>query len=127
MAQSLHDQQIAETELSIEDAQALVTKGEKALKLAEDPLFKELILEGYFNGEVLRLAGMMSDPNISEELRKCVERDLHGPASLKRYMQTMVQMSLIAENSIADYEETLDELREESDGVEVFDNTGSEE
>jgi hypothetical protein len=127
MAQSLHDQQIEETELSIEDAKAIVSRGEKALKLADDPIFKELILEGYFKDETLRLAGMSSDPNISEELRKCVVRDLHGTAALKRYLQTMVQMSLIASNSIADYEETLEELREEADGVEVFDNTGSGE
>jgi len=126
MAQSL-ESEIEQTELSIEEAKSVIAKGEKALKLAEDPLFKELILEGYFEKETIRLAHMSSDPNIPAEYRECVNRDLHGPASLKRYLHTLVQMSGVAATSLEEYEETLDEIREEADGVDVFDATGSEE
>jgi hypothetical protein len=126
MAQNL-EEQIKETELSIEEAKSVISMGEKALKLAENPLFKELILEGYFEKEAIRLTHMSSDPNIPAEYRECVNRDLHGPAALKRYLRTMVQLGGVAATSLFDYEETLDEIREEADGVDVFDNTGSEE
>lgn len=129
MTQQQEMTEIEEIELSIEDAKKIVTKGEMAEKLYTNPEFEALILEGFMKEEVLRMTSLMSDPNIPETFRECVKRDLHGPATLRRYLQTLVQMGRAAQNEIEGHEETIDDIREEQGTYLVHDNTsdGDEE
>lgn len=116
--------EIEQVEVNITEARKVVSRGKMAEKLASIPEFRELILEGYFKDEVVRLAALMSDPNIPETYRECVNRDVHGPSALRRYLQTLVQMGHVAADEIEKNEDYLDELRDESAGVQTFDLTG---
>ena len=115
----MSEQEIEQIELSIEEAQKAVRRGELAKKLYDIPEFNELIVEGYLKNEVLRLAFLASDPNLPENYRDCVNRDIHGPAALKRYLSTLVQMADIAAREIEDHEENLEEIREHDGHVSV--------
>lgn len=102
-------------ELSIEEAKKLVDLGAACQRLATNADFKKIILEGYFVEEAARLALLSSDPNLSEEIRNHVYRDLAGPGALKRHLHTIVQRGRIAAEEILDHQETLEDMREEGD------------
>lgn len=108
--------QIEEVELSIEHAKEIIARGAMAERLSHNPDFKKLVLEGYFVSEAARLALLFSDPNISDEIRDAVGRELMGPGTFKRYLSTMVQMGHIAQRELGEHMETLDEIREEELG-----------
>ena len=107
---------IKEVELSIEHAKGMVMRGHMAQRLAANSDFKKLVLEGYFVEEAARLAHLSSDPNIPEEVRAFVMRDLNGVGAFKRYLSAIVQMGLQAETELQEQMETLDEIRSEELG-----------
>lgn len=96
-------------ELSIEHARELVAKGQKALKLAENSDFRELVLEGYFKDEAARLVRFYSDGTLDAETRGHMERDMHGIGAFQRFMQRIVK---IGEQAEADLENALEQLQE---------------
>lgn len=104
---------IREIELSMDEARKIVDRGLMAEKLAANREFKKLVLEGYFVEEASRLALLFSDPNISEEIRKYVERDLFGVGAFKRFLSAVVIMGKNAARELADSAETLEEMRQE--------------
>ena len=104
---------IHEVELSIEHAKKLVERGQMAQKLASNYEFKKLVLEGYFVEEAARLVHLFSDPNIPEDVRTYIERDLQCPGAFKRYLSTIVQMGLQAAQEIKDAHQTLEDIRQE--------------
>ena len=103
---------IQQVELSIEQAKALINRAEQARRLAENKDFKSLVLDGYFNEEAARLVHCLGDINL-KEYQEDILRDLHGIASFKRYMQTIVMIGNNAQNDLMSNEATLDELRAE--------------
>lgn len=105
--------EIEQIELSIEAAKEMVSRGQAAEKLATHPDFKKLVIEGYFKDEAARLAVLSSDPNISEEIRAHVMRDMAGVGAFRRYLSTLVQLGQHAAAEIAEAQETLDEIRAE--------------
>jgi len=116
MSQSELEQQIAEVELTRTEAQKIVEMGNKARDLAKNPLFKELILDGYFMNEAARLAHLSSDPMINETQREQVQRDIFGIGGLKRYLRTITMMADNAQSELESSIETLEELRSEEVG-----------
>lgn len=109
--------EIREIELSMEEARKIVDRGEMAQKLASNREFKKLVLEGYFVEEASRLALLWSDPNIPEDVRKFVERDLLGVGAFKRYLSTLVLMGQNAQHELRDLSETRDEIRQEEEDL----------
>lgn len=109
----MSQQDIEQIEMSIEHAKSMVEKRNMAMQLAENPAFKKLVLEGYFQEEAARLAHLISDPSLPEEQRNFVKVDIAGPGAFKRYMRTIVQMGDMAAQSIQDYELELEEIRNE--------------
>lgn len=107
--------EIQEVELSIEAAREMVDRGKAALRLADNPDFKRLITTGYFRDEAARLALLLSEPTISEEIRDNINRDLIGVGAVKRYLTTIVQMGEHAASEIESAQEVLEELRAEED------------
>jgi len=105
--------EIEQVELSIEAAQEMVARGRAAERLALVPEFKRLVLDGYFRDEAARLAHLLSDPNISEEIRAHVNRDLLGLGAFKRYLHVLVQLGHRAENEIEEARDALEEMRAE--------------
>lgn len=104
---------IEEIEISIEEAKKVVARANDIRTLCENPIFKKLVMDGYFVQEAARLAHLSSDPSIDEKIRGYVLRDLAGPGAFKRYIQTLINMGNAARNELAMSEEALDELRAE--------------
>lgn len=105
--------QIEQIEMSIEEAKKVVERGERAKRLATNPDFKALVLDGYFTEEAARLVHLMSDPTLNDQIRECIQRDMVGIGGFKRYLRTLVQMGDIAAHEIQTSHETLDEIRAE--------------
>lgn len=112
---ALENPQIEMLELGIEDAKNMVKMGEAAKKLTKNGDFKKVIMNGYFVDEAARLALLSSDPNIPENVREFIMRDLNGPGALKRYLQTLTRMGDQAAIEIDEAYETMGELRDEED------------
>lgn len=108
--------EVQELEISIEEARKYVQRGKEALALSDIPEFKRLVLEGYFVEEASRLALLFSDPQLSDEQREYVHRDLIGVGAFKRYLSTIVQQGRIASNEIDSMQDTLEEIRAEEYG-----------
>lgn len=109
-------QVIEDIELSIEQARRMVKLGQMAQNLAVNKDFKELVIDGYFRDEAARMTHLYADPNISEEIRAHVHRDIVGPGAFKRYLSGIVQMGNAAAREILEAEETLVEVRQEMEG-----------
>lgn len=105
--------QIQEVELSIEQAQKVIAIGDKALKLADNKLFKELVLDGYFVDEAARLAHLSADLTLTAEQRADVFVMIQGIGFFKAYMSMLVRRGDMARRELADYQQTLAELHEE--------------
>ena len=105
--------QIQEVELSIEQAQGLIKKGERALKLAENKDFKELVLDGYLVQEAARLAHLSADLTLDVNQRADVILMVQAVGFFKAFMQRLVREGNIAARDLAAHRETLSELHNE--------------
>jgi len=108
---------IEEVELSIEHARELIERGQMAERLSRNNEFRKLVLEGYFVNEAARLALLYSDPNIPNEMRENLLRDISAPGCFKRYLSSIVQMGHVAQRELREHMETLDEIRAEDGEV----------
>lgn len=104
---------IQEVELSIEQAKKVIATGDKALKLADNKLFKELVLDGYFVDEAARLAHLSADLTLTAEQRADVFVMIQGIGFFKAYMSMLVRRSDMARRELRDHEQTLSELHSE--------------
>lgn len=105
--------EINQIEISIDEAKKIVARANDVRALSENPIFKRLVMDGYFVQEASRLAHLSSDPTISEQIRGFVTRDLAGPGAFKRYLQTIINMGNAAASEIRQGEEAIDEIRAE--------------
>lgn len=105
---------IEQIEISIEEAKRLVQMKNDLDKLTRNREFKKIFLDGYFKDEAARLALLMNEPNLPTEQRVFVERDLMGPGAIQRYLRTMNQRGLMAEQELEGLQEEGDTLRNEA-------------
>jgi uncharacterized protein (UPF0147 family) len=105
--------EIEQIELSINEARKMVERGRMAEELSMNSAFKKLVLDGYFVEEAARLVHLSSDPNLPENIRNVVTRDMAGPGAFKRYLSALVQMGHMAAQEISDAQHTLDEIRQD--------------
>lgn len=113
MSQSEIEQEIAQVELTKQQAEKIIDLGDKARELAHNPIFKELVLDGYFMNEAARLAHLSSDPILNDKQREDTIRDIQGIGSFKRYLRTITMMADNARVELENSIETLAELRSE--------------
>jgi len=99
---------------TIEQCKKIEQEGKEAMELAEHPVFKKLVLEGYFKEEAARLAEMISSPVIDEKTREDINRNLMGIGGFKRYLSMKVQMGQRAAQDRKSAEQALVEMYEES-------------
>lgn len=109
----MQDNTIQQLEISIEHARQIVARGEKVRALIANPLFKEIVDDGYLLHEAARLAHLAGDPGLPGSVREDVLRDIHGPGAFKRFIQTILQQAAMAAQELASSQEMLaDELLE---------------
>jgi hypothetical protein len=95
-----HDQ-YQEYKKSCEDLLALA---QKAAKLSENPEFKEIVMDAYFDQEPKRLAGMMATGRLSEkQFAQCAD-ELRSIGSLRTFLQDFIQKGNIAQDELANLE-----------------------
>jgi len=103
---------IETVELSIEFAKEQIALGEKALSLAENKLFIEVVLDGYMKDEAARLTGLLGDPEMKDHQDEII-KDLHGIASFQRYMRKLVRVGEMMKSELLNNVEALEEMRRE--------------
>ena len=108
---------IQQLEMSITQAKAIAERGHRVLELINNPIFKEIVDDGYLLKEAARLAHLMSDSGLSPAIRADVERSLTGPGSFKQYLMTIIRQGQMAEEAIGEaQEELVDALAEDAEG-----------
>ena len=105
---------IEELEVSLDYVKSLVEKRDQALKLTSNREYKKLVLEGYFKEEASRLALLTADPSLRPEMREDVFLSLQGISKMNEYMRYIIIQGNQAESELKEYEEALDEAREEA-------------
>lgn len=107
-------EQIQEVEIQLSESKAMIEDGKAIDRLLKNRDFKRIVMSGYFESEVKRLGLLISDPNWqSPEQQQELISSLKGVGNLRHYLNTKKEFARMAANSLSDYEEALDELREE--------------
>lgn len=105
---------IAEAEHAKETAQLLVQERDEALKLAENPIFKKLILDGFMKADCARFVMESGDPCLDAEQRADALAMAQAAGHLKRFLNAKVVMGNTAEKQLAELTpEFFEELRVE--------------
>jgi hypothetical protein len=114
-------------EQQLSDAKKLVERKTRALRLAKNADFRELILDGFCLHEAARLVQMSSDPALDERQRSDALSMAQASGHLRRYMSMIVQMATVAEREMTDLEGALEEARREEDEPAEGDNNDDQE
>lgn len=104
---------VAELEAQQDGMRELVERRQMALRLAQHPDFKRLILDGFCRDEAARYAEQSTNPALSPENRADALGLAQAPGFLKRFLSVTVQMGAHAERTLGDIDEVLAEARSE--------------
>lgn len=106
-------------ENQLRDAKIFMERREKAIKLASNPEFKELILDGFCLKECARYAQNSADPALSPEQRADALALAQAAGHLRRYLNIMVVMGNNAEGNLKGIEDAIEEARLEEAAEEA--------
>lgn len=110
----MSEQQIAEIEVSMEEAKEAVELGKALDRLNNHPDFKLIIRDGYLRDEAVRLVHLKSDPNMQgENQQRHVDRDIMGIGALLNYFRKIQHISMQANSLVEQCEQAIEELRNE--------------
>lgn len=98
--------ELAQLEAEISEAEQIVDRRNKAIKLHSNPEFKELFSEQYFVNEAARLVHLSSDPALTSEQRADALSMAQASGHTRRYLSQLVQMG-------AHYERVLPEMKKQ--------------
>jgi len=107
--------EIEVVELTIEEAKKMVLMGDRVRRLESNKDFKKIVLEEYFSEEAARLAHLYTDPVMTDEQKTMIHNDLVGLGAFKRFLRYKKMQGDQAKQELVEYQETLEELREEED------------
>ncbi len=102
-------------ENQLEKEKQLLSRRRMALRLADNPDFKQLILREFMVEESARYVHTSCDPAVSPENRADALALAQAAGHLKRYLSVVVQMGARAENEVPNIEEAIEQLRAEGD------------
>lgn len=101
-------------EANIKAARRLVELGDALERLKLNKDFKNLVMEGYFEQEAIRLVQAKSNPGLqSPEMQKAVLTQIDSIGNLNLYFQTIGQQAAMARKTIEQDEVELEELASE--------------
>lgn len=110
----MSEQAITEIEITIKEAEKFVALAKALDRLHANSDFKQLITEGFFKEEAIRLVHLKADPNMQKpENQENILKDIDGIGVLRNYFGAVYQRAEWAMNAIKDGEEELEELRQE--------------
>lgn len=105
-------------EKQLSDAKHLVDRREMALRLSNNPDFRELILKQFCTEECARYAQASADPALDATSRADALAMAQAAGHVRRFLSVTVQMGNSAEGDLIDIEEALEAARAEEDMVE---------
>jgi hypothetical protein len=100
-------------ELSINDAKDKIKLRDDLVSLQSNRAFQRIINNGFFRDYPAELARSLADPVISGNKAKFdeVQRDFAGVSVLHGYFKRIQSIGEMAEQSLKDYQEELEEYR----------------
>ena len=107
--------QVTQLEHQLVAAKELVRRRNMALRLANIPEFKELILDDFMVKEAARYVHSSADPALKPDERADALNMAQASGHLKRFLSVTVQMRAHAERELTSLEEAIDEARLEGD------------
>jgi len=115
-------------EMTKESAQKVVKKRDDLLKLQENPIFKEIFIEGYFRDEAARIAQAIVNPEMMDDIdQRELEGQMRSIGHIQNYMLTIRQAGNAMEARIKEAEaEEREAERLANVEVVVDDITGDE-
>jgi hypothetical protein len=109
------DQELAQVEVSIEQAKTNIERSAALDRLKENKDFKEIILEGYFEREASRLVLLKADPNVQEEKEQAqIQKMIDSIGYLRQYLNMIYQFGSMAENALEQHEKTREDILAEA-------------
>ncbi len=104
---------LSQLEKQLNNAKELIAKRELALKLHNNPDFKELILQDFCVTECARYAQASADPALTENQRADSLAIAQAAGHLRRFLSVLIQQADVAERSIPDLEDEIIAARAE--------------
>jgi hypothetical protein len=110
----MQQEDFEEIEIDIKAAQELVKKGDALDRLSNNQDFRDIISQGYFQDEAVRLvhlkcAPSMQNPPMQASVLTCID----GIGNLSQYFSKIITQAEMARASILDSQDTLSEMAEE--------------
>ena len=107
-------EQIQQVEVSLEQAKKAVALKQDVIKLENTKAFCNVVLDGYFDTEAVRLVLLKSDHEMqSPEQQEHVLRQMDAIGTFRQYLGTLVYLGNMAEKALVDDSETHAELLQE--------------
>jgi hypothetical protein len=108
-------QDIHVVEISLETAKKAVQLMRDLDDLHKNPLFKKIIIDGYFTEEASRLVLLKAAPAMVDEFsQEIVDKSIIGIGALDQYFRKIYAQGNALARDISANELTLDELRAEA-------------
>jgi len=109
--------QVEQLENQKEDLKVLAGRRKMALRLAQNPDFRTLIMEGFCRDEAARYVQASADPMLKSEERADALNMAQASGHIKRFMSLCIQMGAHAEQTLLDIDQALDEARADEGAV----------
>ena len=101
----------AEIELDIKEAKEFVALGYALEQLEKNKYFKQLIAQGYFKDEAVRLVSAKASPSMQDpKFQTAVLTAIDGIGALMQYFGKVQHQAEMAESAIESSEEQLREM-----------------
>ena len=98
-------------ELSIKHAKKSVDLMKSLDKLTRNRDFKNVVLDGFFEKEAIRLVTLKSDPNMQDEdSQRAIIAQMDAIGGFRQYLSGVLQMGRMAQKAIVEDQETREEL-----------------
>lgn len=92
----------------------MIARYEALERLRKNPDFNNIVMEGFFKDEAVRLVNLKAHPAMQkEENQKAINKDIDAIGSLYYYFMTIESQAIQAEKSLAYAEESRDEILQE--------------
>lgn len=111
---STNTEDLQEVEVSIDYAKKCIATRDALEKLTNNPQFKEIVLDGYFKEEAIRLVLLKSDPEMGDDAsQKQIINGIDAIGAFRSYLRVIMQHGANMEKTLKADEATREEILSE--------------
>lgn len=106
----MNEQDTYDIDVTLDEARTEVERGKALSRLYLNQDFKDLVIEGFFRNEAIRLVHAKSSPHSdmqSPEMQNMFDRQIIGVGSLNNYFTAIDRAAQMAASTIEQYEEAM--------------------